>query len=162
MSSFTTFLDALLHNLKMAFSKEYEKRVVVDRNLKLLEEAVVGCNHNRAPLERIRHLVGVIYAKDASRVPEAATILASANNFDCMVLAIRCNPQFGVPCADRLMEVAREHLKFCGHMDRAQWARKRLFLAREWYEKADALTDKLAAEIAAGLKATEWVLACND
>ncbi len=147
----------VLHSLKMALSLKYRQEQEVEALMKELAQQVRTCEHAKAPLDQMKDVIGSIGRLSHEKWLEAVNVLAAANNFDVMSFAVDLRPEVGEICADKVMATAREHLKLYGCGDRATWARKRLFLAEEWYRKARCLTAALEAEIALGLKKTEWV-----
>ena len=144
----------LMHAIKMVCSSKYATNFRVAALLAQLDEAIECCVHRTAPMSRIRSLVEQVESLDYRRRSEAVALLARANNFDCMKIAVELDPKQGAFCADRLMATARVHLELCGHGDRAVWARKRLLLAREFYRVARRFPAWLEQEIQQGLEKT--------
>ncbi len=153
-----SFFKNVLHAIRMHMSKTYARNFQVNTALANLQQLVDGCEHHTADIEAMKRAAETVDLVDPIRFPEAVAILAAADNFQCMELAIGYDRRQGKPCADRLMDVARWHLRLCGHGDRATWARKRLLIAREWYALSDTMTAAIRAEIEQGLRDTEWVL----
>ncbi len=148
---------ACKHLVRMHLSKKYALNFEVQHLLIRLGKEIWKCDHTPAPEDKIRSILSKLLTLDPTQWIRAANALANGNNFFCKELAISIDSSIAKKCADSLMGVAREHLKLCGHMDRACWARRRLVLARNWYVKGGALTPVLEDEISVGLKKTAWV-----
>ena len=154
-----TWISALWHGIKMACSRDYRTGYMTAAVVDQIQSEIDRCHHAPCNLELLWSLVEQLQAINPNQFSDVLQRLVRVNNFDCKAYAIELNPEAGKTCADQLMETARHNLEHYGHGDHATWARKKLILARKWYQIAGSLTQDLADEINAGLDRTKWVLA---
>ena len=111
----------------------------------------------RDDTSEFRRLLSDIRRLDPIQFPHAVATLFTSDSVVLLGLAVELCPELGDICAEKLMGFARENMKFCGHTDRAMWAKAELVLAREWYERAEELTRSRECEIEQGLTALAWI-----
>jgi hypothetical protein len=163
-------IKALIHAFMMFVSAQYRKRVEVRKLLGELQDKVDACGYYRmhngpAEVRRFicndtndfRHLVREIRRVDPDAFLRAIATLSKSDSVILLGLAVALSPEAGTACGDRLMGFARDNLRFVGHTDRAMWAKSELLLAREWYERAEALSHAREYEIEQHLTKLVWI-----
>lgn len=163
-------IQKLVHALLVFFSKSYRKDCEVQGFLVELRVKIGAYGYYRmhnGPQEirrfvreettELREYLREIRRVDPGAFTQAIAILVDSNNVVVLGLAVELSPEVGAVCADKLMGFARQNMRFCGHTDRAMWAKSEMLLAREWYERAEELTRAREYEIEQGLTALAWI-----
>ncbi len=146
---------ACLLQLKLRSPKREES---AGHHLQEIAALIGDCKHKPADTGRIKNLISSL---NAAHTEQALELLADANNFDCMALAVQYRPSRFVPyCSGKLLARVQELIPFSGCPDRARQIRKRLELVEKWYGSSEVnMPYYVKQEIREGFKETDWIRA---